>query len=272
MIKKLSLIGIYVTLCSCGVMPGMDNLNTTNMRKHIEPEHIEVHPTLISITPSLIADQHISTYSYHVAPSDVLHITVWQHPEFLIEMQNVTNSGLAVHGASGQPGYLVNSNGDIYFPLIGYVAVANKTVDKIRSDITQKLKKYVPNPQINVRVADFRGQKVYVLGEVAKTGTLPITDQKLTLADALSLSGWMTPDSSDPHFIYVIRGSYTQPQIFWLSASTPDRLLLAESFSLQPRDILYVSAAPITRFNRVLNQLLPAIQAIWYTQAVVKNA
>lgn len=272
MLKKINLIGISLLVSSCGIMPGMDNLNTTHMRKYVPQERIKVKPTLIPITPTLIADQRVSTYHYHVASSDVLHITVWQHPEFLVDTPTISASGPSSQGAAGQQGYLVNANGDIYFPLVGYVHVADKTVDQIRVDITKRLKKYVPDPQVNVRVSDFRGQKVYILGETKKQGFLPINDQNLTLADALSLSGWLDETTADPRFIYVIRGDYTVPQIFWLNVKTPDRLLLAEHFSLQPRDILFVSSSPATRWNRALNQLLPTIQAIWFTQAVVKNA
>jgi polysaccharide export outer membrane protein len=272
MLKKLSVVAVSVLLCNCGIMPGMRNLNTTQMRKYVAPEHVAVNPTLIPITPSLIADQRVNTYFYKVAPADVLHITVWEHPEFLIEAPTAGTNSPGVQGAAGLPGYLVNASGRIYFPLIGYIVVADKTVDEIRSDITMRLKKYVPNPQVNVRVADFRGQKIYVLGEVNKVGFLPITDQKLTIADALALSGWLNPDSADPSYIYIIRGNFTNPQIFWLNAKTPDRLLLAERFSMQPRDILYVSSAPATRWNRVLNQLLPTVQSIWYTQAIARNA
>lgn len=272
MLKKLTVISAAVLLCSCGIMPGMENLNTTKMRSYIAPEQVEIHPTLIPITPSLISDQRISRYFYRVSPSDVLHITVWQHPEFITDVSIVGSNAPGVQGAAGLPGYLVNANGDIYFPLIGYLRVAGKTVDAIRSSITLKLKKYVPSPQVNVRVADFRGQKIYVLGEVNKNGFLPITDQRLSLADALSLSGWMNSDTADPRYIYIIRGDFTKPQIFWLDARTPDKLLLAERFSLQPRDILYVSSAPATRWNRVLNQLVPTVQTIWYTQAIVKNS
>ena len=272
MLRKLSLVGIAVALCSCGILPGMQNLNTTQMRKYIAPERVIVKPTLIPISPSLIADQRVSTYFYKVAPSDFLNITVWEHPEFLIEVPTAGSNSPGAQGAAGQPGYLVNASGQIYFPLIGYITVADKTVDQIRANLTSRLKKFVPNPQVNVRVADFRGQKVYILGEVRKTGFLPITDQKLTIADALAMSGWVNPDSADPSYIYVIRGDYTHPQIFWLNAKTPDRLLLAERFSLQPRDVLYVSSAPATRWNRALNQILPTVQTIWYTQALVKNA
>lgn len=272
MLKKIGVFSTTLLLSSCGIVPGMGNLDTHSMRHYSSAERIEVKPTLIPITPVLIKDQRVSTYFYHVAPADVLHITVWQHPEFLLEVPTVATNTPGVQGAAGLPGYLVNANGDIYFPLIGYIHVANKTVDHIRADITERLKKYVPNPQINVRVADFRGQKVYVLGEVEKTGFLPITDQKLTLADALALSGWLKSDTANARFVYVIRGDFTKPSIFWLDARTPDRLLLAERFSLKPRDILYVSTAPTARWNRALNQILPTVQAIWYTQAVVKNS
>lgn len=272
MLKVISVIGATLVLFGCGIMPGMENLNTSQMRKYIVPEKVEVHPTLIPITPGLIADQHVSEYSYHVSSADVLSIRVWEHPEFLLDSGGNAISTPNTQGAAGQPGFLVNSKGYIYFPLIGYIKVVGKTVDKIRIDITSRLVKFVPNPQVYVRVADFRGQKIYVLGEVVKTGFLPINDQKLTLADALALSNWVDSNAADPHFIYVIRGSYTAPKIFWLDASTPDRLLLAERFSMQPDDILFVSSASITRWNRVLNQVVPTVQTIWFTQAMVKNA
>lgn len=254
-------------------MPGMQNLDTSNMRKVAAPR-IVIKPTLIPITPALIANQRINTYHYRIAPADVLHINVWQHPEFdFLEHAPTTLSTTAVvQGAAGQPGYLVNSSGYIYFPLIGYIKVAGKTIERIRQEISIRLKKYVPHPQLNVRVADYRGQKVYVLGEVVHPGFLPINDQLMNIADALALSGGMSPDSANPRFIYIIRGDYSQPQIFWLDARTPDRMLIAEKFSLLPKDILYVSSAPATRWNRVLNQLLPTVQSIWYTQAIVKNA
>lgn len=274
MLKKLSIISGAILLCGCDVsiMPGMQNLNTASMRKYVVQERINVQPTLIPITPSLIADQRRSTYNYRIAPADVLHITVWQHPEFQVDAPTGTAMAPGVQGAAGQSGYLVNADGTVYFPLIGYITVADKTMDEVRVNVTKRLEKYVPNPQVNVRVSDFRGQKVYVLGEVMKTGFLPITDQNLTVADALALSGWIDSKYADPSNIYVIRGDYTHPQIFWLDAKTPDKLLLAERFSMQPKDILYVSAAPIAQINRALDQLLPIVQTVWFTQSVVKNS
>lgn len=254
------------------LMPGMQNLSTYTLRKQAKKEHVQVEPVLIPITPSLIADQKVNTYDYRVSPSDVLHVNVWEHPEFALESQNVTAAAAGVQGAAGLPGFLVDTQGRIYFPLIGYVHVAGKTLDQVRIEVSRKLEKYIPNPQVNVRVADYRGQRVYVLGEVMKKGFLPINDQQLTIADALALSGWIDAKSADPGYIYVIRGNYIHPEVFWLNARTPDKLLLAEHFSLQPKDVLYVSAAPIAQINRVLDQLLPIVQTVWFTQSVVKQS
>lgn len=272
MLKKIIAGGAAFCLCSCsGLMPGMQNLNTKQMRVVAMPQ-VQVIPTLIPITPVLLADQRVSTYHYRITPADVLHITVWEHPEFSItDSPTASATTAATQGAAGGAGYLVNATGEIYFPLIGYIRVAGKTVDSIRGDITSRLQKYVPNPQVNVRVADYRGQKVYVVGEVMKPGFLPINDQRLTIADALALTGGINPDSADPRYIYVIRGDYTRPRIYWLNARTADGLLLAERFSMQPLDILYVSSAPATRWNRALNQVLPTIQAVWYTKALVDS-
>ncbi|OGV25871.1 MAG: hypothetical protein A3F18_02850 [Legionellales bacterium RIFCSPHIGHO2_12_FULL_37_14] len=271
MLKKISLISISILLVGCGLLPGMQNLETRNMRKMVVPERVRVQPTLITITPSLIADQRISTYYYHIAPSDILAIHILGHPEFdfLMSPTNVTSVN-SLSGPTGQrSGYWVNPNGQIHFPLVGYVLVAGKTTDRVRAELTKKLKKYVPNPQVDVQVSQYRGQKVYVIGEVMRPGMLPINDEQLTIASALAYSGGINPESANPAFIYVIRGNYTQPFIFWLNMETPDRMLLAERFSLKPHDILYVSSAPLARWNRFLSQLLPAVQPALIAQAAI---
>ena len=270
MLKKLGILSIIVFLGGCSLLPGMQNLNVSKIPRVPLPPPLKTNPVLIRITPALLVNQRSTRYTYRVAPSDVLNITVWEHPEFNI--LPVPTGSTAVmpgsQGAAGQAGYLVNSKGRIFFPLIGYVAVAGKTVDRIRNEITEHLKKYIPNPQVNVRVVDYRGQKIYVIGEVKKPGLVPLNDQILTVADALALTGGIDQAVGDPKHIYIIRGTVACPLIYWLNAKTPDRLLLAENFNLYPKDILYVSSAPATRWNRMLNQLLPTLEAIWYTRAI----
>ena len=271
MIARVGILIGMAFLAGCTLMPGLQNPETSKMQRAKSAQAVQVIPTLIPITPTLIADQRISTYIYQIAPADVLNITVWQHAELSPKELHVNqaSSSPSTQGAAGQEGYLVNAKGYIYFPLVGNILVAEKTVDEVRSLLTQRLKQYIKNPQLNVRIADFRGRKVYIVGEVMKPGFIPLNDQPLSITDAIVLTGGLDPTAADPSHIYIIRGSIERPNIYWLNAKTPESLLLAEHFNLQPGDILYVSSAAATRWNRVINQLLPSVQTIWYTKSIV---
>ncbi len=271
MLKKVSFL-ISLLLCGCTLFPGMQNPDIATMHtKNSEPVP-ETTLTLISITPTLVGTQNLAQYFYRVAPADILHIAVWKHPEFGMSAPPakivVTEKIQSTQAAAGAEGYLVNPEGQIHFPLIGYISVSGKTIDEISSLLSEQLKKYIKEPQVFVRIAEFRGQKAYVLGEVSKPGFVPLSDQPLTITDALSMAGNITNNSSDPEHIYVIRGNPSKPDIYWLNAGSPEALLLAEQFYLRPGDVLFVSAAPIARWNRVLSQLSPTLQAIGSTHSL----
>jgi len=267
---------LLVTLlggCNNSFLPGMSGINVSSMRKIETPKIVNVNPVVIPITPSfLVKNPTSSAYIYHVAPQDVLNIFVWRHPEFNTPAQTTALNPTNSTQAAGTSGYLVNYKGKIYFPLVGYVDVGGKTIDEVQAQLTHRLRVYIPNPQVMVRVADYRSKKVYVLGEVMKPGLLPLNDQSMSIADALTLSGSFDPNAADTQHIYVIRGYFTHPTIYWLDARTPDLLLLAENFRLQPSDVIYVSSAVMTNWNRFLNEFMPTIQGYFYTQASIRNS
>ncbi|MBA4695967.1 MAG: polysaccharide biosynthesis/export family protein [Legionella sp.] len=273
MLKVIGVLSSCLMLTGCILMPGMRNLNTSQIRVRLPSQIIQTNPILIPITPSLLLSRREASYHYRVAPADILSIHVWQHPEFdFLEKPNMTwNNLVGAHGAAGQAGYLVNSSGQINFPLLGYVSVAGNTLETVQAKLTARLRRYVPDPQVNVRVADYRGRKAYVIGEVMRPGFVPFTDQPLTIADALALVGGINSRSADPRYIYVIRGDFTAPQIYWLDAKTPDRMLLAKCFRMQPQDILFVAIAPIAQWNRVIEQLVPTVQPMLLTQSVING-
>ena len=108
-----------------------------------------------------------------------------------------------------------------------------------------------------LNVSDRSFNKIFVLGEVQKPGSLVMTKKRSTLAEALSDAGYITQDRSNSKWIYVMRGEGETPELFHLDGSSPDAMLLADRFSLRPRDIVYVDAADVVRWNRVISNILP---------------
>lgn len=267
--QKIFLFIIILGICSCSVLPGMQNIDASARYRNHDVPNIRVTPVIIPITQGLILKHPPPNYIYRVEPQDILSINVWRHSEFNLPAQSMSTASTLTSQSSGQSGYLVDHKGKIYFPLVGNIYVAGKTVDEIRIILTKKLRKYIVNPQLTVRVADFRSKKIYIFGEIMRPGIFPLNDQVMSITDAIALAGSFDFRAADTRHIYVIRGSYLQPRIYWLDAHTPDGLLLAERFQLQPNDIVYVSTALLTRWNRFLEQFLPTVMAVYFTQSVV---
>ncbi|MEW6344646.1 MAG: polysaccharide biosynthesis/export family protein [Paraburkholderia sp.] len=104
---------------------------------------------------------------------------------------------------------------------------------------------------------------VYVMGEVNKPATvLPMKNGRLSLGEAISQAGSLNNTTADAKELYVIRGGPgLKPQVWHLDATSPVSMLLANQFELQPKDVVYVDAGGLVRFNRVLNLLLPLVNA-----------
>ncbi|MDP1831448.1 MAG: polysaccharide biosynthesis/export family protein [Geothrix sp.] len=104
---------------------------------------------------------------------------------------------------------------------------------------------------------------VYMMGELTRPGNVPLVHGNLSLAKAISEAGGIQVASSDATSIYVIRagGSANAVDVFHLDARNPASMVLADRFALNPRDIVYVDAGTLVRFNRVMNLLLPTISA-----------
>ncbi|MEQ6341799.1 MAG: polysaccharide export protein [Gammaproteobacteria bacterium] len=112
-----------------------------------------------------------------------------------------------------------------------------------------------PNDIVNVPDRQFN--KVFVLGEVQKPGSYFMNKKRISLAEALAEAGYINQFSANPHWIFVMRGQTDSPELYHLDSKSPDALLLADRFPLRPRDIVYVDAAEVARWNRVISNVLP---------------
>lgn len=280
---------------------------------------------------------------YKIGPRDILNITVWEHPELTIP------AGEFRTAESAGNGNVVGEDGTIFYPYVGVVKVAGKSVEEARDELTRRLSEYIKNIQLDIRVASYRSQRVYVVGEVAQPGIQVVKDiplslieainnaggtkseadlrnitltrdgktysinllslyeggdisqnvllksgdilnvpdsqfnkifilgetltgiytgrsrsvimnkGRMTLTEAISEGGGVNQETSDPARIFIFRGGLGKPKIYVLDANSPDMLLLADRFPLQPRDVVYVDRVEAIRWNQIIAQIQPTV-------------
>jgi polysaccharide export outer membrane protein len=121
---------------------------------------------------------------YSIGIGDVLQVLVWDHPELTIPAGAFRDAETA--------GQMVGEDGYIFYPYVGMVKAEGMNIAALRDLLTEKLSRYIQNPQLDVRVVAFRSKRVHVVGEVNSPGVLNIDDIPMTVARAISLSGGLT--------------------------------------------------------------------------------
>jgi polysaccharide export outer membrane protein len=85
--------------------------------------------------------------------------------------------------------YIVDSDGNIDFPVLGKIKIAGLNRDQATKMFVDKLTDYIKKPIVNIRTLNY---KITVLGEVNRPGTYTATNERITLIEALGLAGDLT--------------------------------------------------------------------------------
>ena len=250
MIKKtiFSLL-IATLLSSCVLSPGMfmSSSNNWSGENTIFVSSLNKSVIIEPITNKIELKKNIGTYK--IGKGDQLFVTVWGLPD-VFPLTGANNSELNTRR--------VDSNGNIFFPFVGVILAEGKTQDGLRKDLTLQLSKMFKNVQLDISIAGFNSQKVYLLGEVTTPKTINLTDIPLSLANAIGESKGLNTNTSEGEDVFVIRQIPSQdPQIYRVDLSSPSGFLSAGNFYLTENDIVYVNAKGTTRWNRVISQFFP---------------
>ncbi|WP_416137155.1 polysaccharide export protein [Halomonas sp. HK25] len=114
-----------------------------------------------------------------------------------------------------------------------------------------------------LHVASAENQNISVMGQVRNAGNITTGRERLSLTDALGRAGGIVETRAEPSGIFVIRGnpagSEKMATVFQLDISNAVALNMGSYFPLEPHDVVYVTSAPLARWNNVINLLLPSI-------------
>lgn len=139
--------------------------------------------------------------TYRLSSGDILSVQLWAYPEIT---PPVTDSGNAK-----ALGYTIDSNGNIYLPLVGQIKVSGKTLSQVNQLLKSQFSKFLKHPDAVVRVLSYEGRRYFVNGQVLKSGQYTLNDQPVSLYTALSMAGGVNPQTGDNSNIQLIRGGTT---------------------------------------------------------------
>jgi polysaccharide biosynthesis/export protein len=143
----------------------------------------------VGLSTASAQDKPVQTWSaksqaseYRIGAGDVLEISTWKEPDL------------------SRKEILVRVDGRISFPLLSDIPAAGMTPVELTETIQKGLANYITAPVVTVTVINPGSQKVYILGEVGKTGEYPLT-KNLTVLQAFALAGGFTQWASKDEII-----------------------------------------------------------------------
>jgi len=129
--------------------------------------------------------QAVPTYTLNAG--DTLDIAVWKE-------EDLTKKDV-----------IVRPDGMFSYPLAGEITAVGHTVAQVEEQISNRLKKYIPEPVVSVSVKNLDGCRVYVIGQVSKPGSF-VMNPRFSVLQALSLAGGLTPFAA-ANDIIILRGN-----------------------------------------------------------------
>jgi polysaccharide export outer membrane protein len=158
--------------------------------------------------------------TYTVKPGDILKVSVWKEPDL-------------------QGPILIRPDGGFSFPLVGEVDGRGKTVAELQAIMTQRLSKYISDPVVSVSVFEIHGNKVYVIGQVAKPGEF-IVNPSVDVMQALSMAGGMTAFASLSNIIILRHNGATKTTLHFDYTDVAKGRKLTDDIQLQSGDVVVV--------------------------------
>lgn len=194
-------------------------------------------------------------YLPEIKPDDELFITVNSSAPLATAHYNLpvgnpaTVGDLTMSVTARQQTYVVDSQGDIVFPVLGKIHVAGMTTEQLQAHLTEEISKEVSDPIVRVQLMNFQ---VAVAGEVQRPGTITVTRSRFSILDAISAAGDLTPYGERSN-VLLVREENGERKFVHLDLNS-STLLESPYFYLRQNDYVYIEPNKIRQANSKYNQ------------------
>lgn len=228
-------------------------------KEDAEGDSIGIHPNQIP--------------TYKIQTRDILYIRIVSMNKDVTEVINLnppTSGNMFNNEASLYiNGYNVDNAGYVELPIIGRIMVVDKTLEEAKLIVTNQILKHLKDPTVIVKLISF---KFSVFGEVNQPGSYVNYNNQLTILEAISQAGDVSP-YSNLHKVMVIRTQENSTQTMRLDL-TDKNILTSEGYYLLPNDVVYVEPVKSRNFRNNITTyslILGAISTVILVWSFVRS-
>jgi polysaccharide biosynthesis/export protein len=248
--KMPRLFIVFFSLILCGLSSCVSHQELINFRSGKEKE-----PTLSKLPKQDIANKA----DLKLQANDILALIITSPDPILSAPYNLTPPQLSaqVTTASSPNSFLIGSDGMVNIPSIGAIKAAGLTINELREEVLKKVSVYLENPSVNIRLLNFTFS---VSGEVTRPGRFTVFNERITILEALSEAGDLTPYSNRQH-IMVIR-EHDGVREYGEINLKDTQFFTSPYYYLQRNDVIYVepTKSKIAQIQQPVNTYLQPIQ------------
>ncbi len=202
---------------------------------------------------SILRNYYIKPYEYKLQHEDVLSIQInsLTPSEYDFLSRGLPESRVTATRNSGSlHGYLIDSEGNIEFPVVGKIKLGGKTIYEAEDEIKKIAQEYLEEPVVRVRLLNFR---FTVLGEILGDGeSISTYDNRVSLLEGIGLAGGLG-EFADRENIKIIRQYNDEAKVFYVNLLEED-FVNSPFYYIHPSDIIIIPPLKQKPFKKYFAQ------------------
>lgn len=206
----------------------------------------EIKENTLSESAETTPEKEIVVSEFILGVGDEVELTVYRHDDLNKKVR-------------------IPPDGANTFPLIGEMQTKGTSIHHLRGKIKDALSVYLVDPQVSLEITSFRGQKIFILGEVNTPGVYQI-DTPTTIIEAIAKAGGYTLDGKYSSVV-LIRNGQEKPELKRLDLkktfATGD---LSQNVFLKSGDVVYVPRTFIADVDRFFKHFENIVRPLAWTE------